>query len=215
MHKVGFSFFLLYFFSRLAFGTNCNFVKESADVYWPTGRCIGSYDYGTNSSIMYTCSTNGKYVNLTTYDSNIDCMGTPSSWYMIYQNDTYYEGFVCNGTDCSLQYSLATYDSSSSCSGSFSFFELDTFVTNVCYYISSSESLEYTCSSSSFTAKSYSDSSCSSSSPVVATYKSGCTSLDSVSYDYKITHCGNPTGSSPSFSTFMSFVVMAIAFFIC
>jgi len=158
---------------------------------------------------MYTCSADNASITTTNYD-NIDCMGTPTSTTLNASLD-----FFCGGKDCGLQYSLTAYDTSSTCSGSYATYELFSVVTGMCY-TSSGSSINYTCTADSVTVKAYTDSTCSSQ-PAITDGDTGCTGESDfdVSYTYNVTHCGNPSSQLPSFSAFISFFVMAIAFFIC
>jgi len=200
----------------------CNYIMytfSSSGVYIPTDICVGYTTSIYNSSSMYSCmttSTNMYYVSYMSYD-NYDCSGNATTTYSIWANDTDYQ-FLCSADACAVEYELKSY-SVSDCSGDADSTYQYGIVAGVCYN-SSSTSLVYGCTDDSYTVYSYSDGQCGT---LLAKFKYSeeCLSVSSISTYYSIAECSKPgyygiaSSQIPAFSTFVSFVMIAIAFFVC
>jgi len=203
------SLLILSIFYRMA-DAQCNYLKVS-DYYFPTDVCVGY----TGFSYMYACSSDNTMVAYSSYSTD-DCSGTMSSSFNITVNTTLYS-FMCGGDDCDAVYGYASYGTTD-CSGTATSDSAVGFVAGMCYNSSGvSTSYSVCCTDSSFTYNTYTDSMCKEG--VVSFSYTGCISGTSTSVSYSTSYCGAdaPACSSqlPSFSAFVSFVVIALAFFSC
>jgi len=199
------------FFFGVGNGKECNFYEYTGafpGIYYPTDVFIGTYSAGVNISIIYACSNDGSTLSIRQYTGTFNCAnGTSVTTTTINQGDTGYQ-FLCTGQDCSLIYTLATYNVTG-CTTHYSSFQEMAYVTGICYN-STTPSYKYSCGSSSYSVTEYSDKDCSSSLSSTSV-TDGCESLVTSSMKYEVVKCGN---AIRSFSTFMSFVMVAISFFI-
>jgi len=231
MHKINKKMNSILSFLALAFAyaygaPTCNYLLytySSSSLYIPPNVCVGyQTSSGYNSSYMYSCmttSTGAYYIAYTGYD-NYNCGGNSSSSYEIWANNTNYQ-FLCSAEDCIVEYEDEYYTSVDDCSGTPYTTTQYGFVAGVCYNISSSGSFVYGCTDDSYTIFTYSDGMCSDYLLKVV-YDSGCESyVSTYSSDYSIPKCSKPgyygiaSSQIPAFSTFVSFVMIAIAFFAC
>jgi len=200
---------------------DCNYIMYTYSYsgnYMPTDTCIG-YSYSSyNSSYMYACSDDMMYVTYTTYSDSYNCMGNASTTTVIWSNNTYYQ-FLCSAMDCIVQYTDTYYLSTADCTGTPYTTTQTGLVAGVCYN-SSSTSLVYGCTDDDYTIFYYTDGMCATFS-LSATIDEGCNEFTSVSDYYEIATCSRPgyygiaSSQIPSFSAFVSFVMVAIAFFVC
>jgi len=212
----------------LAFGfasaDTCNYIMYTAvssGVYYPTDTCVGSGDLFSNSSYIYKCmktTAGAYYVNYITYTDYACTTGSNSQ--NITSSNTNYE-FLCSADDCIVKYEEKYYSSSTTCGGSVDTFSEYPYVAGVCYNTSGSTSTVYGCTEDSYTIFYYSDASCSTLITKDET-KVKCEDLDGSSSQYtsikacsKSGYYGVASSQISAFSTFVSFVMIAIAFFVC
>jgi hypothetical protein len=206
-----------------ASATTCNYI-EISETYFPTDACYGYETSSYNESYMYTCmmnmTSNMYYVNYSSFDS-FDCTGTIDYTYNIMSGDTGYE-FLCGQDDCSVVYEYDVYDSTDDCTGTPYTRSQYPVVAGICNNDSTSYSYVYGCTDDSYTMYTYSDSMCKTLSTKTK-YSKECigSSLTTTSVLYKVATCGMPgyygiaSSQIPAFSTLISFVMIAVAFFAC
>jgi len=209
-------------FYHVTAGKRCNYFVDTfhdSGLYYPTDICNNVYGEVTNTSTMYKCSSDKTYITAISY-SRADCNDNNiTSSFNVSENEANYE-IYCGGISCALQLKEKTY-TSSDCSGTAATFAILNWVTNVCYNSSATLSIMYKCTSSNYTLEYYSDQNCKTKESSIS--YSGCheeTSTSSVKY--VVSTCDNPYNTSKTssssqiaFSKFVSFVMVAIAFFIC